>query len=131
MKRGARSVLLAGFVALAIPPSAARAQSGDAPCKDALIKQIVTTRLSVDREIRWRSDFKSDGATRFGEVAGGLNQMTVRRFQKLVEESEFEIERLETLPIRRLRFLCNRVTREFFTSAVRCRLKPRHRLPTT
>ncbi len=27
--------------------------------------------------IRWRSDFKTDGATRFQEVAGGLNQMTI------------------------------------------------------
>src|SRR5579863_5311500 len=29
--------------------------------------------------IRWRADFKTDGATRFHEVAGGLNRMTVRR----------------------------------------------------
>jgi hypothetical protein len=34
--------------------------------------------------IRWRSDFKSDGATRFSEVAGGLNQMTIRRFERLI-----------------------------------------------
>src|SRR5215831_4691373 len=27
--------------------------------------------------IQWRSDFKSDGATRFAETEGGLNQMTV------------------------------------------------------
>jgi hypothetical protein len=26
--------------------------------------------------IRWRAGFKTDGATRFGEVAAGLNQMT-------------------------------------------------------
>lgn len=31
--------------------------------------------------LRWRSDFKTDGATHFGEVAGGLNQMTVDRFE--------------------------------------------------
>ena len=45
--------------------------------------------------IRWRSDFKSDGATRFCEVEGGLNQMTIRRFRKLLDKSEFEIESFE------------------------------------
>lgn len=75
--------------------------------------------------IRWRSDFKSDGATRFREVEGGLNQMTVRRFRKLLGESAFEIERFEAVPIRRLRYLSNPVTREFFTSIVRCTLVPR------
>ena len=31
--------------------------------------------------LRWRGDFIHDGATRFHEVRGGLNQMTVRRFE--------------------------------------------------
>ncbi len=75
--------------------------------------------------LRWRADFKSDGATRFGEVEGGLNQMTVRRFARLLERSAFEIERLEAVPIRRLRWLSNAVTREFVTSIVRCTLVPR------
>jgi SAM-dependent methyltransferase len=75
--------------------------------------------------IRWRSDFKSDGATRFGEVEGGLNQMTIRRFEKLVSESDFRFERLETIPIRRLEGVANRLTREFTTAIVRCKLVPR------
>ncbi|MGH9436479.1 MAG: class I SAM-dependent methyltransferase [Terriglobia bacterium] len=75
--------------------------------------------------IRWRSDFKSDGATRFSEVKGGLNQMTVRRFEKLVGQSDFDIERLEAVPIRRLRSLRCAPTREFFTSTVRCVLRPK------
>jgi len=75
--------------------------------------------------IRWRSDFKSDGATRFREVEGGLNQMTVRRFARLLARSDFEIETFETVPIRRLRWLFNRLTREFLTSVVRCTLRPR------
>lgn len=75
--------------------------------------------------IRWRSDFKSDGATRFCEVGGGLNQMTVRRFSKLLNESEFEAETFEAVPIRRFRFLSNPLTREFLTSVVRCTLVPR------
>jgi hypothetical protein len=75
--------------------------------------------------IRWRSDFKSDGATRFHEVEGGLNQMTVRRFEQLVRHSDFEFERFQAVPIRKLRWLANRATREFTTAVVRCRLVPR------
>ena len=75
--------------------------------------------------IRWRSDFKSDGATRFCEVGGGLNQMTVRRFRRLVDRSDFAIERFESVPIRRLRSLSNALTREFLTAMVRCELRPR------
>lgn len=72
--------------------------------------------------IRWRSDFKTDGATCFGEVAGGLNQMTVRRFTELVKHSRLQCDRLECVPIRRARWFANRLTREIFTSVVRCRL---------
>ena len=75
--------------------------------------------------LRWRADFKSDGATRFCEVEGGLNQMTVHRFSKLLERSEFEIERFEAVPIKRFRRLSNALTREFLTSVVRCTLVPR------
>jgi SAM-dependent methyltransferase len=75
--------------------------------------------------IRWRSDFKSDAATRFSEVEGGLNQMTIRRFVALVERSAFTIRSLEAVPIRRLQSFSNRFTREFTTAIVRCRLVPR------
>ncbi len=75
--------------------------------------------------IRWRSGFKHDGATRFGEVEGGLNQMTISRFRRLVASSPLEFETLETIPIRRLRAISNPLTREFVTSFVRCRLRPR------
>lgn len=75
--------------------------------------------------IRWRSDFKTDGATRFGEVEGGLNQMTIRRFESIVGESDFEVESLEAVPIRRLSWLANSLTREFTTAVVRCRLRPK------
>jgi SAM-dependent methyltransferase len=72
--------------------------------------------------IRWRSDFKRDGATRFSEVEGGLNQMTIRRFEQLVARSDFQLESFETVPIRRLRPVANKLTREFTTAIVRCRL---------
>jgi SAM-dependent methyltransferase len=72
--------------------------------------------------IRWRSDFKSDGATRFREVEGGLNKMTIGRFERIVEQSPFHCEELATIPIRKLRPIANRWTREFTTAVVRARL---------
>jgi len=72
---------------------------------------------------RWRRDFKDDGAQRFHEVDGGLNKMTVRRFERLVERTGFQIDALEAIPIRPLRWAANRVTREFTTSFVRCALR--------
>jgi len=78
--------------------------------------------------IRWRSDFKSDGATRFSEVEGGLNQMTIRRFKKLIRDSEFDFRSFEARPIRRAGLLANPLTREFVTAIVRCRLAPRNSL---
>jgi SAM-dependent methyltransferase len=75
--------------------------------------------------IRWRADFKTDGATRFGEIDGGLNQLTIRHFKRLVEDSPLRIVEFKTLPIRQLRPLANRFTRELTTSIVRCKLIPR------
>ncbi len=75
--------------------------------------------------LRWRSDFKSDGATRFCEVAGGLNQMTIRRFERLVAASPLRFAGMELTPIRKLKPLHNRLTREFATALVRCRLVKR------
>jgi hypothetical protein len=48
--------------------------------------------------------------------------MTIRRFEHLVWESDFRIEFLETVPIRALRIVHNRLTREWTTSIVRCKL---------
>lgn len=78
--------------------------------------------FSEEALIRWRSDFKHDGATRFSEVAGGLNQMTIARFERIVQASPFRIVSLNTVPIRKLKPLHNRLTREFTTAAVRCLL---------
>jgi SAM-dependent methyltransferase len=75
--------------------------------------------------IRWRSDFKTDGATRFSEVAGGLNRMTISRFEKIVADSPLKFASLELVPIRKLRPFHNHLTREFFTAVVRCRLLKR------
>jgi hypothetical protein len=77
--------------------------------------------------LRWRAGYCSDGARRFAEVEGGLNRMTVRRFERLVADSPLCFASFETIPIRRVRRLHNRLTRELFTSMVRCRLV--HRRP--
>ena len=78
--------------------------------------------FSEEALIRWRSTFKTDGATRFGEVAGGLNQMTIQKFVNLVQHSPLRFAALELVPIRKLRHFHTRLTREFTTSIVRCRL---------
>jgi len=75
--------------------------------------------------IRWRARFRNDGATRFSEVEGGLNQMTIRRFERLVTESPLEFETFEAVPIRRLRPIAGLLPREVCTSFVRSRLRPR------
>jgi SAM-dependent methyltransferase len=75
--------------------------------------------------IRWRSDFKTDGATRFREAEGGLNQMTIRHFESIVAESDFKFAEFEPVPIRKLKPIANRLTREFTTAIVRCKLVPR------
>ena len=74
--------------------------------------------------IRWRADFKFDGATRFCETEGGLNRMTVRRFLQLVRDSDFALTAFDAVPIRRLARLSSPLTREFVTSVVKCRLVP-------
>ncbi|HTF43343.1 MAG TPA: methyltransferase domain-containing protein [Terriglobales bacterium] len=74
---------------------------------------------------RWRTHIRNDGARKFSEVEGGLNQMTIARFERLVEQSRFRIERLEAVPIRPARLLHNRLTREWLTAIVRCKLSLR------
>ena len=73
--------------------------------------------------VRWRALHKSDGAKTIAE--SGLNKMTIRRFIRLVEASPLRFASFELLPIRPLRWIANRLTREFTTAAVRCVLVPR------
>lgn len=78
--------------------------------------------FTEEAQIRWRSDFKHDGATRFSEVVGGLNRMTIQRFLSLIEGSPFRIESFRAVPIRPLAWAHSRLTREFTTSIVECKL---------
>ncbi len=75
--------------------------------------------FSEEALMRWRSMVKKEYLTRFKDVSGGLNQMSIKRFKQLCDESDFRIEKLECVPIRKLRMVHNRLTREFTTAMVR------------
>jgi SAM-dependent methyltransferase len=75
--------------------------------------------------LRWRSNFRSDGATRFSQVEGGLNQLTISKFESIVKNSPFEFEFMETMPIKGLNLLKFKLLREFGSSIVRCKLIPK------
>jgi SAM-dependent methyltransferase len=84
--------------------------------------------FSEDALCEWRRGFKTDGARRFEEVEGGLNQMTVKRFEETVRASPFRIGWIECVPLRQIRrapWLHNQFTREFTTAVVRCDLSLR------
>jgi len=80
--------------------------------------------------MRWYREDMGIPAYHFDEVAGGLNKLTVRRFRQIVGQSEFEFENMEPVPIRKLKLLSNRWTREFTTAVVKCKLVPK-RSPST
>lgn len=73
--------------------------------------------------VRWRSLYKTDGATTI--EGSGLNRLTISRFEKCVADSPFRFAAFEAVPIRRLKKIANRMTREFTTATVRCKLVPR------
>ena len=71
--------------------------------------------------VRWRNLYFP--GTSVSINTSGLNRMTVRRFLSLCRESGFAVEKEQIVPIRRLRFLHNRLTREFTTAVVRVILR--------
>jgi SAM-dependent methyltransferase len=75
--------------------------------------------------MRVRSRYRSDGATKYQDVPGGLGKMTVARFENLVQKSGFTIEwskhdTVKSIPLARIPFL-----REFFTNNIAAILRPR------
>ena len=73
--------------------------------------------------IRWRNQYFDDGATKFDEVSGGLNKMTISRFQKIVRSSGFVTEELDYVPIRGMKILQLLFGKEFTTAFVVARLR--------
>jgi len=71
-----------------------------------------------------RSRFRDDGAERYEEVEGGLNRMTLGRFESLVKRSRFVTESLRFTAIRSLPLVSRTpLLREFLTSRVDCILR--------
>lgn len=79
--------------------------------------------MTEESLIRWRNQFYHDGATRFNEVAGGLNQLSISAFEKIFRNSSFEITELQCKPIRGKKWLQSILGRELATSMVLVRLK--------
>jgi SAM-dependent methyltransferase len=78
--------------------------------------------LSERALIKWRAQYFKDGATKFAEVAGGLNKMTIGRFKNLVAQSGFALDEIRCVPIRKLKFLRFFLGEEFTTAFVSARL---------
>src|ERR1035438_6612033 len=68
----------------------------------------------------------SDGAKRFEDIRGGLNKMTVRRFEKLLDGAPgMRVEHLILHSVKRLPLVTRiPVLRELMTGALTCILKP-------
>ena len=75
--------------------------------------------------MRWYREDTGRAAYHFEEVTGGLNKLTLRRFKKIVAQSDFKFESIDPVPIRKLKFLANSLTREFTTAVVKCKLVPK------
>ena len=68
----------------------------------------------------------SDGAKRFEDVRGGMNKMTVRRFEKLIHDAPgMRVEHLTLHSVKRVPLVTRiPVLRELMTGALTCILKP-------
>ncbi|MEZ5856749.1 MAG: class I SAM-dependent methyltransferase [Hyphomicrobiaceae bacterium] len=69
--------------------------------------------------LRWRQRYRPDRPKRLSDVEGGLNRMTIARFERMVSASGLKVASFDPVPIRRLRWLHSRLTREFTTAIVR------------
>jgi SAM-dependent methyltransferase len=72
--------------------------------------------------VGWYNQVKNKAISRFEEVSGGLNRMTIARFEALVRASNFREASITPVPIRKLRCFHNALTREFTTAVIKCRL---------
>jgi SAM-dependent methyltransferase len=65
-----------------------------------------------------RALYRTDGATRYEDVEGGLNRMTVARFEQLVRESGMRVRSLRLFAVKGLPIVTHLpVARELLTSA--------------
>lgn len=72
-----------------------------------------------------RSYFRKDGANRYEDVEGGLNKMTVRRFEKLTSTPDLQVEYQRYDCVKGLNFLGKLpLVRELFVNQISCVLSP-------
>ena len=80
--------------------------------------------------LRVRSDYRSDGATRYEEITGGLNKMTLRKFHHCVRHAGLTPERIRTIPVRGLPLVTRiPVVNEFLTQGLVAVLRDRAERP--
>jgi SAM-dependent methyltransferase len=77
--------------------------------------------ISEPALVRWRNLYFPGHSVTINQ--SGLNRMTIRRFFAMCEQERFSIEKEEVVPIRVLRLLHNRLTREWTSSVVRAILR--------
>ena len=71
-----------------------------------------------------RSNFRSDGAKRYEEVDGGINKMSVRKFEEVMRGSKFTLEYMNYKAVKRIGFLTKLPgVRELFINQIDCILK--------
>lgn len=71
-----------------------------------------------------RARYKQDGARCYEDVEGGLNRMTIHKFEKLMRNSGMKIRSLHLFPVRNLPVVSQvPVLREFLTAAASCVLE--------
>lgn len=74
--------------------------------------------------LRVRSRFRNDGAMRFEEVTGGLNRMTLAKFESIIRRSGMHLEFTKYYATRGLPLVHRLpVAREFLVSSVGCILR--------
>jgi SAM-dependent methyltransferase len=78
--------------------------------------------LNESALVGWYNQVKERAISRIEEVSGGLNRMTVARFEELVRASKFRKASITPVPIRKLRLFYTPLTREFTTAVVKCQL---------
>jgi ubiquinone/menaquinone biosynthesis C-methylase UbiE len=84
----------------------------------------VNVLFSEKTVMKVRQNFRDDGATRYEDVRGGLNRMTLAKFEKIILCSGMRVEWLSYYATKTLPFVTKLpVVREFLTSAVACILR--------
>lgn len=84
--------------------------------------------FSEQTVMRVRSRYRNDGAVRYEDVASGLNKMTVKRFESIIQASGLHVESMFLRGFKQWHFLTRvPLLRELFTQQVGCILSLPHK----